>query len=1251
MRQKNKIVLFSVLAVFALFTVIAVPSVSATYPANAIYLLPENSNGVYCENNTLVEVWVNASVVTTGVQTSICFDPTCVNITDVDFTGGAWPPLAPPGWTHWGDHVTLIGTNLAGEPAGDKLFATIRLHCVKESWCISDLEFRNVNVLDLTPAPIDITLHNGTFRCPGVEKPDLNVTSININPTCSKVVDEIFVNESNEICAVIHNDGPGDVTEPFDVCFAANGVNISCVNVAGGLPLHPCENVTVCINWTPNCTDYPVSTLYPVYSGIPVTLNVTADCNCTDCPTCPTGGKIDEVDEYNNTLSKDTFVYNNGYKSKNFDCNLTEEPLTLFEEDQFYGGVVYNVSGTKNYPFDPDETDTRVHHIDIPAGMTVKKARLYVYWYDYWGNPPPGCLANLSVNFSGTIVPLDAAYTDQKGFGTYNTPKGTYAYDVTPQVTPGSNDYTVIVTNIDPTNQTTLLGEMLLVAYEYPDVQQNQDPDEQQNHIHLWIMEGCDYLMASHGTYQYCVDVNESTATVTFPGPIPPAATGARLITVVSQGLADGANKLFNGNIVHTNAWNDMPASKINVDEEVLDVSQLVPADNTVGFQDTGTNGMQASNAILILEKEVVEKPDLNVTSININPTCSKVVDEIFVNESNEICAVIHNDGPGDVTEPFDVCFAANGVNISCVNVAGGLPLHPCENVTVCINWTPNCTDYPVSTLYPVYSGIPVTLNVTADCNCTDCPTCPTGGKIDEVDEYNNTLSKDTFVYNNGYKSKNFDCNLTEEPLTLFEEDQFYGGVVYNVSGTKNYPFDPDETDTRVHHIDIPAGMTVKKARLYVYWYDYWGNPPPGCLANLSVNFSGTIVPLDAAYTDQKGFGTYNTPKGTYAYDVTPQVTPGSNDYTVIVTNIDPTNQTTLLGEMLLVVYEDPAGLQNHIHLWIMEGCDYLMASHGTYQYCVDVNESTATVTFPGPIPPAATGARLITVVSQGLADGANKLFNGNIVHTNAWNDMPASKINVDEEVLDVSQLVPADNTVGFQDTGTNGMQASNAILILEKGVVEKPDLVIEKKWEKWRGKTDKYKVYFVVKNIGTATAPRGHHATLSVDGEEIEHKLIRRALRPGKTYKSSFKTRVECTGDFDTVKVCADDFDFVDESDETNNCRENEWICEMVGKPDLVIEDIWTRERRDRCKVGFVVRNIGTVTAPCCHYATLYVNDEPVEEKHVRKALRPGRSYKGYFKTKVSCTDVIKVCADNFDVVDESDENNNCLEYNDYNH
>ena len=279
--------------------------------------------------------------------------------------------------------------------------------------------------------------------------------------------------------------------------------------------------------------------------------------------------------------------------------------------------------------------------------------------------------------------------------------------------------------------------------------------------------------------------------------------------------------------------------------------------------------------------------------------------------------------------------------------------------------------------------------------------------------------------------------------------------IVVLSGGGKKWCFDRLESDMmifcewlmegvkRIHHINVPSGMTVEKARLYVYWYDW--STEPGQLANLSVNFSGTTFTTpDAAYIDQKGFAWYNYPKGTYAYNVTSLVTTGSNDYSVIVKNIDPTHSTNLLGELLLVVYEDPSkNPNNYTQLWLMEGCDLLM---GDDEFCVTPEEATATVTFPGTINVAnVTSAKLITVVAQGMEYGSNMLFNGNVIKTNAWNESSeagpktttwvyGSRINV--EVMNVtSNIVSSDNTVGFQDTGTKGMQASNAILIVHKRV------------------------------------------------------------------------------------------------------------------------------------------------------------------------------------------------------------------------
>jgi hypothetical protein len=119
------------------------------------------------------------------------------------------------------------------------------------------------------------------------------------------------------------------------------------------------------------------------------------------------------------------------------------------------------------------------------------------------------------------------------------------------------------------------------------------------------------------------------------------------------------------------------------------------------------------------------------------------------------------------------------------------------------------------------------------------------------------------------------------------------------------------------------------------------------------VNFSGTDLTPDAAYQDSKGFGYYQSPKGSTVFDVTSLVS-GSGDYTAIVKNAEPVggNNTTLLGEMLVVVYSG-ADHGHTVQIWMLEGTDYLMAAddtHNSYDYSVSPEEATATVTFGGSI-------------------------------------------------------------------------------------------------------------------------------------------------------------------------------------------------------------------------------------------------------------------------------------------------------------
>ena len=107
--------------------------------------------------------------------------------------------------------------------------------------------------------------------------------------------------------------------------------------------------------------------------------------------------------------------------------------------------------------------------------------------------------------------------------------------------------------------------------------------------------------------------------------------------------------------------------------------------------------------------------------------------------------------------------------------------------------------------------------------------------------------------------------------------------------------------------------------------------------------------------------------------------------------------------------------------------------------------------------------------------------------------------------------------------------------------------------------------------------------------------------------------------------------------------------VTVIVEKPDLFIEDKWEEwVDENRYNVSYVIHNNGTAIAPAGHNTTLYVDGTEVEHKPVPVALVPGETYNDTFDAVISCTDgsdIIKVCADKDNDVDELDEDNNCLE------
>lgn len=243
--------------------------------------------------------------------------------------------------------------------------------------------------------------------------------------------------------------------------------------------------------------------------------------------------------------------------------------------------------------------------------------------------------------------------------------------------------------------------------------------------------------------------------------------------------------------------------------------------------------------------------------------------------------------------------------------------------------------------------------------------------------------------------------------------------------------------------------------------------------------------------------------------------------------------------------------------------------------------------------------------------------------------------------------------------SGVLGDSASVSLDVGEKIVrdfelaagTQAPDLVIVNKAEHWiNEKEGVYTVAYVVQNRGAVTAKAGHHTTLYIDDEAVEHKLVPVDLNPCETYADTFNATVVVSSLTDKVVVCADNYQKLEEADESNNCLWNIW--KRVGeeqKPDLEIDAKW-ESWRDQEQATYVVHyklhNNGTATAPTGHQTTLYVDGIALENRTVPVVLQPCQTYEDTFSTAVTCTrpgDSIWVCADNFEVIDELDEADNC--------
>jgi fimbrial isopeptide formation D2 family protein len=298
---------------------------------NEVYFVPEDSNGRYCENIS-VQIMVDAVDLTTGAGMDIYFDPDCVNITNVDFTGTPYSTLT--GWTHGGNyvHIGVMGPMTPIQP-GTYLIANLTLHCENETTeCSSDLLFTETELLDYNGDPLpNVIWYDGTFSCVSVPKlPDLTVTEITVNYDASSlggraIGPEPGLNvhtECNNLSAVIEEKNGVDVGSPFNVTFTVDVTTLCTVRVPG---LTGGANKTLYCD----CSWYPMA-------GDVFAINVTVDSN----------HEIPETNETNNTKWNNGTAVSNGYKGDGWqgpDMNLINEQC----HDQDTINLTYSVGDSE----------------------------------------------------------------------------------------------------------------------------------------------------------------------------------------------------------------------------------------------------------------------------------------------------------------------------------------------------------------------------------------------------------------------------------------------------------------------------------------------------------------------------------------------------------------------------------------------------------------------------------------------------------------------------------------------------------------------------------------------------------------------------------------------------------------------------------------------------------------------------------------------------------------------------------------
>ena len=566
-------------------------------------------------------------------------------------------------------------------------------------------------------------------------------------------------------------------------------------------------------------------------------------------------------------------------------------------------------------------------------------------------------------------------------------------YDVTAFVQAGDNTASVHTEPTDASFDGRIKLITLIVAYN----------DGSSKTIHYWVNRGHD--VDSQYSEDYLDPSEDYIGSTTFTASLPSGATiqDTHLTAVYIAGT-DGSYT-FNGNSIASGT----PQGSYSGSNTWDVANSFVPSEtNNLNYDRTG-DFYKIVLGILTAEylEQTAEKPDLLVSGITVK---HNYFTGAWVDLSNTVSVTVENNGAGNAGS-FNVALYADGAEVDTKSVQG---LAAGASSVVSFDWTPDEVK---------------TYTLKAEVDPDDA--------LDESDEINNELTKSQDVGYNGY--------VGDKPLTTYAHETITGNITYTY-GDSQYSgkLFPDAAYTVNHDITLPAGATIKFARLYNYWtWSATGNT--GKYPVMSLTFDGNTLSPEVQYDDRKGWGSsYDFPAGTWAYNVTSLVT-GSGAHTTVVTNTDTDSNAFFCmdGLGLLVVYEDPNG--QVVEYWINEGAD-IISSQKPASGGLTPEEATVTSLFQGSVDLSnVDSAQLWTVVQSG-GDPNDKLLFNNMNWTGVYDSTPYSDLDIDEERAVEDYLTANDNTAwisGAPYPPGDVLTPSNAFLVITYSGPPLPALAI----------------------------------------------------------------------------------------------------------------------------------------------------------------------------------------------------------------